>query len=275
MFSRRRGNRRTIGSRGDAIGIGAAVAALAVGMAVAALWAALGSLFFGDAVSVLVLLVEVGLLVGVLLYLTAANRRIGRALRLRAVPSRAYALAVQLGLALLVANLAASSFLGPPAYDLDLPGGSQGWWEWLIFAVAVVLVAPIVEESLFRGLLQGALESRLRQWFAIVLAAVPFALLHGPEPAIFFLLWSLPVGWVTWRTGSIRPGIIVHAVNNLVGAVGLLAADRVDRGSIEPDEGAAWFAALLLATAAIWSLRLCRRIGELAAETETGPPSDA
>lgn len=270
MSVRQRDKCETTGSPGDAVGIGGALAALAVGIAAAALLAALGSLLVGDSVAVLVLLVEVGLLVGVLLYLTATHRRVGRALRLRAVTSQIYALAIQLGLALLVANVAASFFLGPPAYDLDLPAGSEGWWEWLIFACAVVLVAPVVEESLFRGLLQGALESRLRRWFAIVLAAVPFALLHGPDPAAFFLLWSLPVGWVTWRTGSIRPGIVIHAVNNLVGAVGLLAADRVDPGSLQSDEGAAWFAALLLGIAALWSLRLCRRIGEQANEFETG-----
>lgn len=270
-----RNNREATESRDDALGIGAAVAALVVGVAAAALSATLGSLLVGESVSVLILLVEVGLLVGVLLYLSATHRRIGRALRLRALPSRFYVVAIQLGLALLVANFAASSFLSPPAYDFDLPAGSEGLWERLIFAFAVVLVAPIAEESLFRGLLQGALESRLRVWLAIVLAALPFSLLHGPDPAVFFLFWSVPVGWVTWRTGSIRPGIIVHAVNNLVGAVGLLAADRIERGSPEPDEGSVWFAALLLAIAALWALRVCRRIGELAAEIETGPPSDA
>jgi membrane protease YdiL (CAAX protease family) len=242
---------------------------------VGGLTAALGSLFIGDSVPVLVLLVEVGFLLGALLYLSLTGRRIGRALRLRAVPSRIYVVAIQLGVALLLANLAATSLLGPPSYDFDLPAGSGGLWERLIFAVAVVLIAPIVEESLFRGLLQGALESRMREWYAIILAGVPFALLHGPEPAIFFLLWSLPVGWITWRTKSVRPGIIVHALNNLVGAVGLLAADQLDGGSLEPEEGAAWFGSLLLVVAALWSVRLCLRVAELAGGIETGMISDA
>lgn len=275
MTTGQRSNRGATESRDDAIGIGAAVAALAAGVSVAALSAALGSWLVGESVFLLISLVEVGLLVGVVLYLTATHRRVGQALRLRALPSRVYVVAIQLGLALLVANFAAASFLSPPAYDFDLPPGSEGLWERLIFAFAVVLVAPIVEESLFRGLLQGALESRVRGWLAIVLAALPFALLHGPDPAIFFLFWSLPVGWVTWRTGSIRPAIIVHAVNNLVGAVGILAADQIDRGSLEPEEGAVWFAALLLAIAVLWSLRVCRRLGQLAGESETGPLSGA
>lgn len=251
------------------------MAALGVGIAAAALSAALGSMLIGGSVSVLMLLVEGGLLVGVVAYLSATRRRIVEALRLRAAPSRVYAVAVQLGFVLLVANFAATSLLGPPTYDFELPGGSGGVWERMVFAVAVVLVAPIVEESLFRGLLQGALESRMRAWLAIILAAVPFALLHGPGPAVFFLLWSLPVGWVAWRTKSIRPAIIVHAVNNLVGAIGLLAVGSVDQGSLEPDEGGvAWFAILLLALAALWSVRLCRRIDRLVVGVETASVSD-
>lgn len=274
MEIERRSDLESAEPRARTLGVGAAVAALGVGIAAAALFATLGSLLIGGSVSVLILLVEVGLLVGVLVFLSATRRRIGQALRLGAAPSRVYVVAVRLGLALLVANLAATFLLGPPTYDFELPAGSGGLWERMIFAVAVVLVAPIVEESLFRGLLQGALESRMRGWLAIILAAVPFALLHGPEPAVFFLFWSLPVGWMAWRTGSIRPGIIVHAVNNLVGAIGLLAAGQMDRGSLEPDNRPAWFGALLLALAALWAVRLCRRVDEIVGRLETGSAGD-
>ena len=254
--------------------MGGAVAALGVGLGVAALSAASGSLLVGESLAVLMLLVEVGLLAGVLLYLSATRRHIAEALRLRAVPPRIYAVAIQLGLALLLANLAATALLGPPVYDFELRTGSEGLWERVVFAVSVVLVAPVVEESVFRGLLQGALESRLRVWVAIVVAAVPFALLHGPTPAIFFLFWSLPVGWVVWRTRSIRPGVVVHAINNLVGAVGLLAAGDIDPGSLESDGEVGWLAALLLLLAAMWSVRLCQRVGALAGQVETGIISD-
>jgi membrane protease YdiL (CAAX protease family) len=262
-------------SRGSAPGIGGAVAALGVGLGVAALSAATASFFIDVSVAALMLLVELGLLAGVVLYLTVTHRRIAEVLRLRAVPSPIYVVAIKLGLALLLANFAATALLGPPVYDFELRTGSQGLWERGIFALSVVFVAPVVEESLFRGLLQGALESRLRVWFAIIIAAVPFALLHGPAPAVFFLFWSLPVGWVVWRTGSIRPGVVVHAVNNLAGAIGLLAAGEGDPGSFEPQRQLGWLAAALLLLAALWSVRLCQRIGALAGESETGIVSGA
>lgn len=270
-----RGAKGSAASQGSALGLGAAVAALGVGLAVAALSVAIGSLLIGASLAALMLLVEVGLLAGVVLYLSATRRRIAEALRLRAVPSRIYVVAIQLGLALLLANLAATALLGPPVYDFELPTGSEGLWERVVFALGVVIVAPVVEESLFRGLLQGALESRLRVWLAIVLAAVPFALLHGPTPAVFFLFWSLPVGWVVWRTGSIRPGVVVHAINNLVGAVALFAAGDVDPGELESNGEVGWVAVLLLLLAAMWSVRLCQRVGALAGESETGIITDA
>jgi membrane protease YdiL (CAAX protease family) len=262
-------------SRGHAPGIGAAVAALGVGLGVAALSVAIGSYLIGGSIATLMLFVELGLLAGVVLYLSATRRPIAAALRLRSVPSRLYVVAIQLGLALLLANFAATALLGPPVYDFELSAGSEGLWERVIFAFSVVLVAPIVEESLFRGLLQGALEPRLRVWFAIILAAVPFALLHGLVPAIFFLFWSLPVGWVAWRTGSVRPGIVVHAINNLVGVVGLLVAGQLDSEPLESNGELGWVAVPLLLLAAMWSVRLCQRVGMLVDDVETGIVSDA
>jgi len=261
-------------SRRRALGIGAAVAALGVGLAVSAVAVAAGSLVLESSIATLMLLVELGLLAGVILYLSVTRRPIGVALRLRAVPPRTYVVAIQLGLALLLANFAATALLGPPAYDFELPAGRGGLWERAIFAFSVVVVAPIVEESLFRGLLQGALESRLRVWTAIVLAAIPFALLHGFAPAIFFVFWSLPVGWVVWRTGSIRPAVVVHAINNLVGAVGLLIVDPLESGSLDSNGDIGWLAVPLLLLAAMWSVRLCRRVGTLAEDVETGIVSD-
>jgi membrane protease YdiL (CAAX protease family) len=243
-----------------------------VGLGVAALSAAVGWLVFGDSLAVLLLLVELGLLAGVGLYLAASGRRVSEALRLRRVPAGTYMLALKLGLALLLANAAATALLGPPVYDIEM--GTLFLWERIALAVAVVLVAPIAEESIFRGLLQGALESRLRPWLAIIVAAAPFALMHGPQPAGFFFLWSLPVGWFAWRTQSVRPVIVVHAINNLVGAVGLFAAGHIDPDSLETGAGVPWLAVLLLLVVVLWSVRLCQRVDEVVwRETRIGMDS--
>lgn len=248
-------------------GIGTVLAAFATGFALAALLGGAGVFLFQDSLAALFFLAEVGLLGGVVAYLAASGRRVAEDLRAGPVPTATYPLAVKLGIALLLANFAATALLGPPIRDIEFVAATESAAERIVLTVTIALAAPVIEEALFRGLLQGALEARLRPWLAIALAAMPFALLHGPLPAIFFFFWSLPVGWVTWRTGSIRPGVVVHALNNMVGLIGLLTAGSLEAESVERGAGAMMLAVAVLVLAALWAVRLCRRIGLVAGAT--------
>lgn len=239
------------------------LAAFAAGLVLALLVTGIGRLF-SESLALAFLLGELGLVGGVVLFLAASGRAVGRALRLGRVSRTAYPTALKLGLALVVANFAATVILGPPVRDIQFLAEARTAAERITLAVAVALAAPLIEEALFRGLLQGALETRLRHWFAIAAAGLPFALLHGPEPALFFFFWSLPVGWVTWRSGSIRPAVVVHAVNNMVGVVGLFATGPIQPEAVERGPGELGVAALVLAATALWAVRLCVRLGKLA-----------
>lgn len=250
-------------------GCGTVLAAFAAGLLAAVAAAAVGSLIT-DSVSASLLFFEIGLLGGVVIYLVAAGQRIREAFRLGPVAGAVYPLALLLGIALLFANSAAAVLLGPSSRDMELVSSAVSAAERVIMMLTVALAAPVVEEALFRGLLQGALERRLRPWVAIAVAAVPFALMHGPRAAVFFFFWSLPLGWITWRTDSIRPGIVVHAVNNLVGLVGLLAAAPFDPASAEGEEELIPLALLVIAAAGLWAVHLCRRIAAVAGERAPG-----
>ena len=246
-------------------GIGSVLAALATGFALATALGGAASLLIPGSLAAIFFLAEVGLLAGVVLYLKASGHDVATAMRTGPVPTAVFPLAIRLGVALLLANIAASALLGPPARDIEIISGTHGVVERIVLTISVILAAPVIEEALFRGLLQGTLETRLRPWFAIIVAALPFALLHGPKPALFFFFWSLPVGWVTWRTGSIRPGIVVHAINNLVGLIGLLAAaGSFEAEPVEQKIGAIVVSAAVLALAALWTVRLCGRIADVA-----------
>lgn len=96
---------------------------------------------------------------------------------------------------------------------------------------AAVVTAPIAEEILFRGLLQGWLESRLgglvpgrAGGLAIALSAAAFALAHVGQGLawlpLFFFGWV--AGYLALQTGSLLPGIILHALFNAVSVVMLL-----------------------------------------------------
>jgi membrane protease YdiL (CAAX protease family) len=245
-------------------GFGTAVVALVVGLALALLLTGIVHIVTQSLTAAL-LLGEVGFLAGVAALLAARGHRLSDALRIRPVPAGAYVPAFKLGIALLLANVAATVLLGPPAQDVEFVISADSLVERVALVIGVALGAPIIEEALFRGLLQGALETRMRPWFAISIAGSAFAALHGPEGALFFFFWSLPVGWVTWRLGSIGPAVVVHAINNLVGLMGLFAAGQIEPASLEHGAAARVIAVLLLAAAALWTVRLCARMSRLTA----------
>ena len=244
-------------------GCGTVLGAFASGLLLAVVSAGVGSLLT-DSLSASLLFLEIGLIGGVAIYLVATGHRLGEAFRARPVAVSAYPLALLLGIALLFANSSATVLLGPSTRDIELVTSAGSLAERMIMALTVAIAAPIVEEALFRGLLQGVLERRLRPWVAIVGAALPFAAMHGPQAAIFFFFWSIPLGWIAYRIGSIRPGIVVHAVNNLVGLIGLLAAGSVDPAALEADSSYVPIALVILPAAALWAAYLCRRIAEVA-----------
>jgi uncharacterized protein len=87
--------------------------------------------------------------------------------------------------------------------------------------VAIAIAAPLVEELLFRGLLQNALARHLPVWGAILLSSLVFALVHLQPYAIPGLMsLSIAFGYLYHRTGSLRMNIALHMVNNAV-ALGL------------------------------------------------------
>jgi tetratricopeptide (TPR) repeat protein len=80
---------------------------------------------------------------------------------------------------------------------------------------AVVIVGPIVEEILFRGLIYGALEKRFRATGAIVISSLLFALVHL-QVVYFIPIFCLGsvLGWARSRTNSLGLSILIHVLNN-------------------------------------------------------------
>ncbi|MCS6775297.1 MAG: CPBP family intramembrane glutamic endopeptidase [Chloroherpetonaceae bacterium] len=84
----------------------------------------------------------------------------------------------------------------------------------LLFQTAVV--AAVVEELMFRGVLFPALWARWGVWRGAAIASAVFALAHPTLPAGFLSLWTLGMGFtfVFLRSGSLVPGIVMHGLNN-------------------------------------------------------------
>ncbi|MGY3264407.1 CPBP family glutamic-type intramembrane protease [Lysobacter sp. HA35] len=98
-------------------------------------------------------------------------------------------------------------------------GGMQAYGLPLTLLVMAVL-APIVEEFVFRGMLLGGLSRHISFGWANTVQAAAFALGHGDPPRfLFYFVLGLASGWLVKRTGSIGPSIALHALNNALAAL--------------------------------------------------------
>ena len=100
----------------------------------------------------------------------------------------------------------------------------------LILILATVIIAPFSEEILFRGFLQKFLEKHWQDVTkAVLVTSLFFAAVHmNPGWIIQIYLLGIILGYLAWRTGSIFPGLILHALNN-----GLALGLQNYQGSIE------------------------------------------
>lgn len=92
--------------------------------------------------------------------------------------------------------------------------------------VAMVLLAPVAEEILFRYVIQRRLAARLRSVFAIVVTGALFSCLHGPwipEMIAAFLLSALTGAWAT-GTRPVGGAISLHVGWNVSAALLLTGA---------------------------------------------------
>ncbi len=94
----------------------------------------------------------------------------------------------------------------------------------IAIGIGVVLLAPIAEEMLFRGVVFRGLRNWARPGPAIVLSAFFFGIAHLYPliiPPIFVL--GLILAWVVERRGSILPSIAAHVTFNVIGFSFLIA----------------------------------------------------
>jgi len=115
-------------------------------------------------------------------------------------------LQVAIGCGLIAGLLAWQGLLAPWLLLPPFVHGAGG-------VLLLLLLAPLVEELLFRGLLYRMLEELVGMWPAIVGSGVCFALAHGAllSPQ---LLGGLLFAWLYARSGNLWLPIMLHAAAN-------------------------------------------------------------
>ncbi len=89
-----------------------------------------------------------------------------------------------------------------------------------------VIAAPVLEELLFRGLLQRVVVDRRGVRVGVVVTALLFGAMHLAEPLSVppLVVLGLATGWLRERTGSLWPPILLHVLNNGLAAALAVAA---------------------------------------------------
>lgn len=115
-------------------------------------------------------------------------------------------------------------------------------WFWELFerifenrfgfwgaAFKVVILAPVIEETLFRGIIMHGLMRNYKSWYAILLSGLMFSIFHlNPWQMTYTFFLGLLLGWVMVKTRSLPFAILVHALNNLIVLLSITFQYKID-----------------------------------------------
>jgi hypothetical protein len=124
------------------------------------------------------------------------------------------------GVALALAIAAAGAILKTPNIDMPIKELLGDKLSLVLVGISAATLGPLFEELAFRGFLMPLLVRSLGAAAGIVMSALPFALLHGPQYAwswrhlLLITLAGSAFGWVRYRSGSTATAAVVHGAYN-------------------------------------------------------------
>lgn len=145
-----------------------------------------------------------------------AKHRITRGIKLFAI---VYTINVVCSLVVMLIEMAFNKS-GISVPDVDFSFSKNNASTIIIYFLATIVIAPIIEEFIFRGLILKLLKP-YGLWFSVIITSMMFAIMHGNIPqgiGAFFIGMILAI--VTIKTGSVVPAIFLHAMNNLIPFIG-------------------------------------------------------
>ena len=85
--------------------------------------------------------------------------------------------------------------------------------------LTVVIVAPLIEELLFRGIVFRSLQKVFPIWISIMLSAIMFGAYHmNLIQTVYATFMGIVAGIIYYKTNRLIYPMIVHAANNFIGA---------------------------------------------------------
>jgi membrane protease YdiL (CAAX protease family) len=108
-------------------------------------------------------------------------------------------------------------------WSLREANGQIGIFGPILTVLFFGVLTPIIEEMFFRGLLFMSLLERTSTWVALVVQALLFAAIHIDLVRLpYLIIFGLILGYLTKRTSSLIPAVLLHFVVNTVSIVEVL-----------------------------------------------------
>jgi len=170
-------------------------------------------------------IVELLLLFPVMMFLIDKKFKWKTVLRLNGIPKDLILVSILIGISLAILSdeldrIIAIFYKMPEEVNTAIAEGLviDNFKDFVLIGFGVVIVAGLAEEALFRGFFQRTLEKHRGVTSAVTTTSIVFALVHiNPWWIIQIILLAMILGVLAWRSDSIVPGIIIHAINNGLG----------------------------------------------------------
>lgn len=105
-----------------------------------------------------------------------------------------------------------------PGYQVQeslLPLFGTDLFGLIIAGITIILVAPFIEELIFRGFLLRTLSNKMGIFYGSIISALIFAMLHMPWHSIIpIFILGLIINSLVIRSKSLWPAIAFHTFNN-------------------------------------------------------------
>lgn len=104
--------------------------------------------------------------------------------------------------------------------------------------ITICILAPILEELIFRGLLlRGLLNNKkVNPWLAILFIGVLFGITHGnPWQALGAGTLGIVFGYIYWRTKDLVLCMFLHFLNNSIGFIVTIQSNSMEETLFEPN----------------------------------------
>ncbi len=101
----------------------------------------------------------------------------------------------------------------------NAPVRQENTQDLFLGLLIAVILAPLTEDTIFRGYVLEMFNERSKKWTAIIISSLIFAILHfqffGPGLTVYMFIWSILTSYLYIRFNNIYPSLLFHSLNNI------------------------------------------------------------